>query len=640
VSLYSATVLADNPKAYYRADEIIGSIAHDSSGNNYHAALSGATLNQPGAISGDTDTAMRFTAAGGITLPVTINVDSFTAASLEFWTNVGSGWHYVAITVDSFGTILYVDGVVTTSSAGAAVPLSQALEYAGSYTQDGYLDEIAIYNYTLSPLRITAHYTVGPLTGTYTINVGGSPYIPLAGSLNIMSAIGRRSQASFALRTTTATHVQQYQATAIYDNKGLLIFSGYVSQPKEAKPGYMANLLHDVVCIDQHYLADKRIIVGIYNSQTCGAIVADIVSRYLASEGVTVGQINAGPTINETFNYVTAAIALDTLAARAGFYWQIDQFKQLYFVPYSAIVNPTIIDGSQIDHSKQITVSRGNPNYRNTQYVLGGTAQTASQTETRKGDGTATAFTMGYPFATVPTILVNGTAKTKGIKGVNTSGYDWYWAKGDPILAQDTAGTKLLSTDTLSVTYTGQYATVVIASDVGQITTEAALESTTGIVESVTTDATIQSTADGFALAAQLIARYAATGTILTFWTRQSGFSQGQFVTVNLPAHALNNASMLIESVTATDGSDNLNIWYQITAVMGPYDTTWVAFFATLLASQQAANAINIGVSQQIALLAPFTATWPAWGANLITTVFVCPICGPSTLCANTTIAC
>lgn len=491
----------------------------------------------------------------------------------------------------------------------------------------------------ITPATVALALTI-PIVGTYTIIIGGVSYASLAGTLSIMSAIGRRSQASFQIKTTISTHFQQYQAVAIYDRFSTLIFSGYVTQPKEQKPGYIGTLIHDIICVDQHYLADKRIIAAPYASQTCGYIVNNIITNYLASEGVTVGQVNAGPTIDATFVYVSAAAALDALATRAGFYWQIDQFKQLYFVPYTAIVNSTVIDGSQIDASSGMTVERGNPNYRNTQYVLGGVAQTTSQTETRKGDGTATAFTFSYPFATAPTITVNGTAKTRGIKGVNTSGYDWYWAKGDPILAQDTAGTKLISTDTLSVTYIGQYSTVVISTDPAQIVIEAALESSTGIVESVTTDSTIQSTTAGFSLAGQLLARYAAIGTVLKFWTKQSGFNQGQAVTVNLPDHALNSVVMLIESVTATDASDGLNIWYQVTAVMGPYDTTWVEFFASLLASQQAANSINIGVSQTIAILAAFTATWPAVGATLNTTVFVCPICGPSTLCGLTTIVC
>jgi hypothetical protein len=105
----------------------------------------------------------------------------------------------------------------------------------------------------------------------------------------------------------------------------------------------------------------------------------------------------------------------------------------------------------------------------------------------------------------------------------------------------------------------------------------------------------------------------------------QSGFAQGQLITVDLPAHDLNSAQMLIESVTATDGVDSLNIWYQVTAVMGPYDNTWVAFFAAILAGQQVTDPINIGVSQIVAVLASFTASVTPT-ASFTVTVTACPL--------------
>src|SRR5450631_1926354 len=95
---YSSTILGDTPTAYYRLDELSGSVANDSSGNSYTAKVSGASYSKPGAISGDTDTCMFFTSAGGLTFPSTVNPHSWSAASLEFWYNSGSGWHYIVVT--------------------------------------------------------------------------------------------------------------------------------------------------------------------------------------------------------------------------------------------------------------------------------------------------------------------------------------------------------------------------------------------------------------------------------------------------------------------------------------------------------------------------------------------------------------
>lgn len=470
---------------------------------------------------------------------------------------------------------------------------------------------------------------------TYTISVAGVNQFVLAGSLTVDSTIGRRGTATFTLRTTTATHFQQYQTVSITDAMGKLVFTGYITQPKEQKPGFRASLIHTITCVDQHYLADKRVIAATYTGKTGGYIVQDIVSRILSQEGVTVAQIvDSGVVIpSATFVYCSVAAALDALVTQASaagipYYWQIDQNKQLWFVPYTAVVNSNIVDGTAVDQKYNLaTVQRQNPTYRNTQYILGGTAQTATQTESRPGDGVTTSWAMGYDLSTVPTITVSSVAKTVGIKGVDT-GKDFYWSKGSPTITQDSSATALTSAQTLKVVYVGQYPTVIQSTQSAQITYQASIDGSTGIVENVITDATLTSTANGLSEASQLLTRYAAQGTQLVFSTLVAGYSQGQLITVNLPDHGLNNVQMLIEDVSASDQVDGIHIWYQITAVLGPYDVSWVDFFSSLLRQQQEANAINVGVSQSLTLLQSFPATIGVQ-ARAQYAVYACPI--PST---------
>src|SRR6266571_4259860 len=229
------------------------------------------------------------------------------------------------------------------------------------------------------------------------------------------------------------THFQQYQQVAIYDNNNVLVFSGYITNPQEQKPGFQSSLIHTITCADQHFLADKRIIAASYVNTTHATIVQSILNTILAQEGVTLGAIvetetplatlypnttlypsttlypiddppaDTIPTV--TFAYCTVAQALDALATAASdsgvpFYWAIDQNKQFWFVPYTYIVNSNTIDGTQVDQvSNPPMVQRQNPTYRNAQYILGGTSQTQTQTETRVGDGNTTAWTMGYELA-------------------------------------------------------------------------------------------------------------------------------------------------------------------------------------------------------------------------------------------------
>src|SRR5258708_6305178 len=300
------------------------------------------------------------------------------------------------------------------------------------------------------------------LIGTY------SAVFVVAGTLSINSTIGKRSTASFTVKTDNNTHFQQYQQVWIYDTTNTLIFSGYISQPKETKPGFQPVLEHTITCIDQHFLADKRVVAASYTGKSYGFIVNDIYTNILASEGITIGQIfnstmltdlfpstttypsstlyptgNVGILPTATFMYCTVAQAFDELAKVASaagvpFYWQIDHRKKLWFVPYTSIVNSTVVDGTQIDNGTRTgsppSVIRANPAYGNTQYLLGGVTPTVSQTETRKGDGNTRAWTMGYALASLPTITVNAASKTVGLKG--TSGSAFYWAQGDPIITQ------------------------------------------------------------------------------------------------------------------------------------------------------------------------------------------------------------
>ena len=494
-----------------------------------------------------------------------------------------------------------------------------------------------------------------PQTQPYSVVIDSTPVFVEAGTLTIDSTIGKRSTASFTVHDVTGMqHYQQFQQIAIYDQNDALAFSGYIDSPKETQPGYQPTLDTQITCIDQHYLADKRVVAAAYTNKTTGYIAQDMVNSILSQEGVTVGLIydgilpsptlypsttlypggNVGPIPYAEFRYSTVAQAMDELvkqASNAGvpYYWQIDQHKQLFFCPYDAVVNSTVIDGTQIDQDgTPPTVTRHNPSYRNTQYVVGGTAQTQPQTKTIIGDGHTSSWPMDYAIAQSPSVTLNGATVPVGTKG--TTGSSYYWTQGDAILAQDTGATKLLATDALVVTYIGQFPNVSITQNGAQVAYQAMLDDSTGIVEAVEQNTAVTTADNGMSVASQLLNRYGVQGTLLECTTLASGYAQGQLIPVNLPPFGLNNVQMLIEEVSASDQQDGLNIWYTLHAVMGPYDTTWQDFFSSLLKQQVAASNISVGVSQSLTLFAQFNTTVDVTISMSVTTnVFTIPI--PST---------
>jgi len=301
----------------------------------------------------------------------------------------------------------------------------------------------------------------------------------------------------------------------------------------------------------------------------------------------------------------------------------IDQSKKLYFVPYTAIVNSTLIDGTQVEDVP--SVHRANPTYRTAQFVLGGVEKTVLQDESRKGDSNTIAWPMKFQLATVPTVTVNTVAKTVGINGLDT-GKDFYWSKGDPNITQDSAATKLTSSDTLRVLYYGQYPNVTRLQDNSLVTAQAAIDGTSGIIEDAISDSTLTSSASALARATALMARYGVQNVaVLSFSTLQSGFAPGQLVTVNLPQHNLNSVQMLIESVDMGDSGDGYNLRYIVNCVLGPADATWQSFMQKIFATPQIANSINIGLTQSTTILQSFSApVIPTLTFNIL--AITCPL--------------
>lgn len=387
-------------------------------------------------------------------------------------------------------------------------------------------------------------------------------------------------------------------------------------------------------------------------SGTTGTIWADGVQweQYASARTWELGghdTIADGPTLPDViFNYATCAACADAVAQKAGnYWWQIDVNKRFWFQPYAAIAAPWALtaDANNVvtdARNGTVKVKRQKPMYRNRQYVRGATGQTNTQTETRKGDGNTKAFTFGYPFAKVPTVTVNGVSKTVGIKGVD-SGKDWYWNAGDATLTQDSGGTTLISTDTLQVVYVGQYPVIIISEDTAQVTAQQTLEGggTSGKVEDMTEDTSLTTQDAAFAEAAALLAKYGQKAVTLQFQTQRAGLAPGQLLSVTIPQHNFAAAQFLIQSIHISD-EDGQVIWYDVTAIQGPVNQTWVQFFGQLVTNaNMSSQSLSVGSSTSLVIVASFSAT-ASPSATYTATVYACPICGNSTLCGPSTIVC
>jgi Concanavalin A-like lectin/glucanases superfamily/Bacterial Ig-like domain len=219
-SAYSQAVLSDGPAAYWRVGEPSGSLATDQTANGNLAAYSGgATLGVPGALSGDSDTAVSFDGVDdALSAPDAPSLDLSSGATVEAWvkraktgwqvvagkpgngqsrfenyalwfdssnflraffgnglayasissaTPLDTNWHHVAATYDNATIRLYIDGALNASGAASVQltpntqPMNVGRDQFNSYYFGGRLDEVAVYPTALSAARISRHYEIG-----------------------------------------------------------------------------------------------------------------------------------------------------------------------------------------------------------------------------------------------------------------------------------------------------------------------------------------------------------------------------------------------------------------------------------------------------------------------------------------------
>jgi len=395
-----------------------------------------------------------------------------------------------------------------------------------------------------------------------------------------------------------------------------LYFSGWIDKAIKTEPDN-GIFYWNIYCIDSHYLADKRIIAKAYANTRVGDIVTDIFETYLEEEGVTLGTIEDGSiAIEAVFNYIPITDALNSLAEKSGFWWRIDHNRVLHFRSRSGNVAPYELSSGEVTIIKgSIDVENSNSQYRNKQYVRGAKDITDPQAEIRLGDGENQTFTVGYPIAKVPTVEIDVGAgyisQTIGIRGLE-EGKDWYWARGDNTITQDSGGDILASTDTIKITYQGEFDVVVVTLNQDEILDTQTTETIgTGIVEDVFDDRSLTGRESAFDVANGKLKKYGQLSKVVRLTVIEKGFEPGQIATVNLPKYGIHNEEFLITKIDTFTEDKGKIIYYSIEAVKGVNNQSWANFFYNI-AKQGREFVIRENISEQQVLvtLEEFTKDW------------------------------
>ena len=116
--------------------------------------------------------------------------------------------------------------------------------------------------------------------------ISGDEYPIRTNSLNIEDQIDSRSSANFAVNDLQDEYTFQKGQQVRIEHNGNLLFAGFIEMSEKMALSNIGNYMHQITCVDNHYLADKRIVVMAETNTTAGAMVEQIVERYLESEGV------------------------------------------------------------------------------------------------------------------------------------------------------------------------------------------------------------------------------------------------------------------------------------------------------------------------------------------------------------------
>ena len=365
---------------------------------------------------------------------------------------------------------------------------------------------------------------------------------------------------------------------------GLTIFAGTIDDVKEQQVNNLATVWYDVRGVDWNQRADMNLVAAEYINMTQRAIIEDIVLNALADDSIVVdAAMETGPIIEHVvFNYRTAAEAFNDLGDLTGFTWNIDYNKILHFFSRTYYLAPFDLTTDLLYRS--LTSQQTREQYRNTQWIRAGKDISSILTESFHGDAKQTTFNVALPIALAPTITLNAAAQTVGIRNVDTSGFQWYWNADDTGVSQDSTGTPISSTDTLTVIYQGFFPILVQSYTQSAIDERASVEGGSGVYESIDDHEEINRSVLAMDYAIGLLRKFGHIPRQLDIETDEIGLKAGQLIQITLPRFNL-NGQYLLQRVEITDLTGS-KLRYQLTALDGEPFGTWQEFFRGLGASK------------------------------------------------------
>jgi len=487
---------------------------------------------------------------------------------------------------------------------------------------------------------------------TVNVIIGGTSYNALENKVVVDDNAETRSRAVVQIYDDKTGgnfySFEPYQSIEIQDASSNTVFKGVIIKPVATLISPTKRMWR-LQCADNHFFVDKRIVARGYTNQKAGDIVKDLIANVFSAEGITEGTIDDLATLkNMVFNYVNGDRALRTLSELTNAVWYVDENKKLHFYERTSNNAPFAVRANDVLTTPPPYFDKANFKYRNSQYITNVKNVTDSQQEFFIGDGTRQTFNVGYPLAQTPTIEVNTgsgyVTQDIGILGVD-EGKDFYYLVGSTEIVQDFSDTALSSTDSLRITYVGQFQLVALARDDAEVDRIQALEGggTTGFVDASTTQGGIKGSDEGIEVASSYLDRFSQTSTLLSFTTTKETPSR-------LKAGQVLDFEMLDQDISGLFLIDHIRIrfrngitFYDVKCVASPPEYTFEGLMRDLDDSiSDAFNEIadNQDTEEVVVVRADAGSETMTLTATDTVDVLSCPVPSSTTLVSESLLVC
>jgi len=251
-----------------------------------------------------------------------------------------------------------------------------------------------------------------------------------------------------------------------------------------------------------------RLVAESYVGKYTHEIISDLFTNYILPEGITLGAIATTTRYYEEYNvsYMNLYDILKELCddINAAFYISAD--KKFYF--------QTSQEFTVVDMPAHVTALKKNETgnaLRSVQIVTGATEETSNQTSTTTWIANQKTVILSYQVAAVISATISGTPVGVGVLGLDEqdTSKTFLWSYGSNVITvNDNATTKPATGNAVVITYRGYY-NIIVSNENDQLKTDlAALNGTSGRVEAVLDDATINNFADANTLANTMLEQY------------------------------------------------------------------------------------------------------------------------------------